>query len=166
MGMKYFGMRLKIAREANKISQALFAKHLGVLQNSISNWENGVAEPDIKILIKIIRSLNITPEYLFGMDSETDDLFDEICNKRRADIFASGDKEKIEKLRHYMMMVEHGAFLIEVSEKNGKVDKDLDKANQRLNEEVEDFLLTENDKRRIIYKMPTDNDFLNKGGKR
>lgn len=55
----------KIRKEYN-ISQVEFAKILNVASNTISQYETGLREPDIKTLIKIAKYFNISVDYLIG----------------------------------------------------------------------------------------------------
>ena len=64
--------RLKELREREKYSQAEIAKELGVPRYSISNWEQGRAEPDIEMLKRIADFFEVSMDYLSG---RTDDYF-------------------------------------------------------------------------------------------
>lgn len=50
--------------EANGITQAEFAKALGVRQPSVSRWLNGQAVPDMDTFEKMAKVLLIAPEKL------------------------------------------------------------------------------------------------------
>lgn len=57
-------MRLKELREGRKISQLKLAMDLGMNQNSISRYENGVREADNKTLILFADYFNVSIDYL------------------------------------------------------------------------------------------------------
>ena len=65
--MLQFKEKLKELRIENKLSQQELAKKLNVSQRSISNWENGVREPDFETLILIARFFSVTTDYLLGI---------------------------------------------------------------------------------------------------
>ncbi len=56
--------RIKILRKEKKISQAELAKKLGVAQNTVSNWENGVRGVDTGYLKKLAEILECSADYL------------------------------------------------------------------------------------------------------
>lgn len=64
--------RIRFYRESRGIEQKVLAKTLGFKSpNSISNWENGRARPDISLLPKICEALGITLYELFDLDDPT-----------------------------------------------------------------------------------------------
>ena len=63
--------RIRYYRELMGMEQKELAKKLGITGNSISNWENGRARPDINLLPEICRLLCVTLYELFGMDDPT-----------------------------------------------------------------------------------------------
>ena len=46
----FSGQKLKEIREAQGMSQASVAKHLGISRSSYFNWENGKTKPNQRIL--------------------------------------------------------------------------------------------------------------------
>ena len=59
-------MRIRALREEAKILQADLAKHLGVSQATLSNWERGEYQPDTETLKKIADYFNVSLDYLLG----------------------------------------------------------------------------------------------------
>lgn len=59
-------MKIKELRKKNKITQIKMAMDLDMLQNTISQYENGKREPDIKTLIRIADYFNVSVDYLIG----------------------------------------------------------------------------------------------------
>lgn len=55
-----FNDNLRNLRKSNKWNQSELAKQIGVDQRTISAWENGVCEPDIKTLIKLKGVFNVS----------------------------------------------------------------------------------------------------------
>ena len=61
-----FKIRLKELRESKKISQAKFAKELGISQGSVGNWESGIREPNFQMIEKIADYFDVPIDYLLG----------------------------------------------------------------------------------------------------
>jgi len=55
----YFSNNLKFLRSTRGLKQSDLARKLSVKTNTISNYENGVSEPDFKILDSIINMFDI-----------------------------------------------------------------------------------------------------------
>ena len=64
-----FGERLRQLRQKQNLSQEELAYRVGVHNNSVSKWENGVI-PNMKRVIALAKILGTTATYLLG---ETDD---------------------------------------------------------------------------------------------
>jgi len=60
-----FGIKLKEARANAKLSQIELGKELGVGNTTISNWEKGIAKPDIDTIEDICSVLSVSPNYFF-----------------------------------------------------------------------------------------------------
>lgn len=63
--------RIKLLREANKLSQVELADKIGVKKQTISNWENDNILPSIDMLIKVCNFFNVSSDYMLGLDSKT-----------------------------------------------------------------------------------------------
>lgn len=59
-------IRLKELRKERHISQVRLAMDLAVNQNTISRYENGINEPDLKTLIVIADYFDVSVDYLLG----------------------------------------------------------------------------------------------------
>lgn len=72
--MKYeIGSRIRKYREKKGISQTELAQMLGIKNNRVSNWEQGLNRPDADILAKLCCLLDVPPSELLGvqlMDGE------------------------------------------------------------------------------------------------
>jgi len=68
-------MKIKIKELRNEfgLSQNELAEKLNISQKCISNWENGVNEPDFETLIKLSRLFDVTSDYLLGIDGNQSD---------------------------------------------------------------------------------------------
>lgn len=64
-----FSQRLKDLLKSTGYSQAQLADNLGVVQQTVSKWVNGKAEPDITTLIKCAALFNVSIDYLLGVSN-------------------------------------------------------------------------------------------------
>lgn len=65
-----FGQRLKAARENANLTQDELAKLVGVQgKQAISNWETGLREPNMQMLLKLSNILERPLNYFFGVES-------------------------------------------------------------------------------------------------
>lgn len=60
------GEIIKKLRTEKGYSQQKLATMLNVAQNTVSQYENGIREPDNKILIKLSEIFDVTTDYLLG----------------------------------------------------------------------------------------------------
>lgn len=61
-----FAKNLLNLRHELNLSQSQLAKELGVLQRTISHWENGRQECDFDTLIKLAQFFDVSCDYLLG----------------------------------------------------------------------------------------------------
>ncbi len=60
-----FRIQLKKLREASEYkSQSAFAEAIGVSQSTVGNWESGTREPNLKMILKIAQTLNVSVDEL------------------------------------------------------------------------------------------------------
>ena len=62
--------RFKQCREEKGLSQKFVAISLGVKAPSISDWENGKTNPTLENLIGLARLLDVSTDYLLGIEAE------------------------------------------------------------------------------------------------
>lgn len=64
-------MKLKIRelREEKNLTQKELAAMIGNVQRNISNWENGLNEPDCESIVKLADVFDVTLDELFGRDA-------------------------------------------------------------------------------------------------
>lgn len=77
-----FRDRFDLLKDRDGLTQASFAKKLGVTQGAISHWLTGRREPDLTDLEAIANALGVTPEWLIhgvgASDPTTQSLLDTI----------------------------------------------------------------------------------------
>ena len=67
--VKIFSGKLKMLRESKGITQAEFAKIIGVAQQTVGSWEKGNSAPNYEILKKIADYFNVSADYLLGREN-------------------------------------------------------------------------------------------------
>ena len=73
--MKYeIGSRIRKYREERGLSQKQLAELIGVKNNRVSNWEQGVNRPDADILAALCRALQVSPSELLDVRLVDDEL--------------------------------------------------------------------------------------------
>lgn len=72
-------MRLKKLRSDFNVTQADLAKKLGVSNQTLLNWENGIYEPKIAQLIKLADIFGVSIDYLVERKSINE--VDNLCQK-------------------------------------------------------------------------------------
>lgn len=63
------GDKIKEIRKHKKVSQKEFAKILGIPASTLANYENNHREPNADMIIKISKSLGVSPTDLFDWDT-------------------------------------------------------------------------------------------------
>lgn len=66
--MLSLGNRIKSAREKMGITQEELAGDVGISRAAVARYESGEIEPKIKNLIAIATRLNVTTDYLLGIE--------------------------------------------------------------------------------------------------
>lgn len=66
--MKNFAQKLKYLRLDKGLTQAEVSKELGLSRNAIANYEMGIREPSLEILVKICTLFNVSSDYLLGLE--------------------------------------------------------------------------------------------------
>lgn len=59
---------IRTLRMARNLSQVDLAKALGVIKQSISNWENNNIQPSIDMFIHLVHFFSVSTDYLLGLD--------------------------------------------------------------------------------------------------
>jgi transcriptional regulator with XRE-family HTH domain len=75
-----FSKTLKLLRLHKGLTQKELARHLHLSSGTISNYENGVHEPDYDTLIRISEFFDVSPGFLLGIDIPNGILSTDIYN--------------------------------------------------------------------------------------
>ena len=107
------GKNIAKYRKAKGITQEELGAKLGVTNQAVSKWESEVSMPDVMLLPKIAKALNITLDDLYGIAKEPEkiscsaDDFPAFCHQKLIELFyyntkmrfthiGSSDKEQLE----------------------------------------------------------------------
>lgn len=71
-----FGRNMARARRNAGLSQRELAKAVEASPAAINHWENDNRQPDVQMIKKLARCLNVTGDYLLGLDV-TDGMSDD-----------------------------------------------------------------------------------------
>lgn len=63
------GERIRQQREQRNMSQAEFARRMGVTRATVSAWEQGVNLPTASYLVDMARLFRVSSDYLLGLSS-------------------------------------------------------------------------------------------------
>ena len=66
--MKVFGERVKQELKVQNKKQVELARYLSVQKTTLSEWLNGNNEPPMKTIVDIARYLNVSTDYLLGVE--------------------------------------------------------------------------------------------------
>ena len=66
---------IKELREEAQLTQKQLAEKLSTVQRNVSNWENGVTEPDLTTVAAIADFFGVTIDELFGREKTANTVF-------------------------------------------------------------------------------------------
>ena len=109
----YFAKNIKYLRKKKNIDQQIMADDLGIAQSTLSCWENGLRTPDLDMIAKISKYLNISDDFILKDLTKENSTFNELelLFDKNKDILTDDDKEYIK-------------FIIEKRKK--EIDKELE----------------------------------------
>ncbi|WP_010493091.1 helix-turn-helix domain-containing protein [Paenibacillus elgii] len=97
--MTMFGGRLRLLRKAHKLTQEALAHKLQTVKSTISQYENGVNEPDYRTLLKFSEVFQVSTDYLLGKTdipschgsdfNSTDEVFKQLSEDEKAFLLGS-----------------------------------------------------------------------------
>lgn len=59
--------RLKLLRKQKNVSQKVVAEAIGITLSAYSNYEQGIREPNIQIIIALCKYFDVSADYLLGL---------------------------------------------------------------------------------------------------
>lgn len=65
--MSVFSVNLRYLRVSLGLSQIQLAFNLSSTQRTISNWELGISEPSIDMILSLCRFFGVSADYLLGL---------------------------------------------------------------------------------------------------
>ncbi len=65
-----FGKRILECRQNMNMTQEMLAGRIGVTPQALSKWERGISYPDIPLLAQLCQVLDISADYLLGVDKK------------------------------------------------------------------------------------------------
>ena len=68
------GDTLKELRTRRRLTQQEVADALNVSKNTVYSWENGIRKPTLELMPAIADFFNVTTDYLFGRESQAQDI--------------------------------------------------------------------------------------------
>ena len=60
----YFAKNIRYFREKKNIDQSTMAKDLNIAQSTLSCWENGLRNPNLDMVVKIVEYLNLCGDFI------------------------------------------------------------------------------------------------------
>ena len=67
--MEIFGKRVKNELKIQNKTQVDLAKYLSVQRSTLCEWLNNHNEPPMKIIVDIAKYLNVSTDYLLGLEN-------------------------------------------------------------------------------------------------
>lgn len=64
------GKRIKLLRKRDDLTQEELGKKMGVIKQTVSNWENNISEPNSEILLNMASFFDVSVDYLLGNDTQ------------------------------------------------------------------------------------------------
>lgn len=97
-----FGDRLKEARLKKGLKQTELSNLVGLTQNAVSNYETKVSFPNIEVLYKLMRTLDVDPNFLFQDEVKIENNVLTIGEKDLIDQYRNLNSEGQQKAKEYI----------------------------------------------------------------
>lgn len=88
--------KIKELRKKKGLTQKELSSLIGVSQNTLSYWENGVYDIDTKSLQRLAAIFDVSVDYLLGKD-----LSDDPAKKELLDLLSGMTAEQLKQFREY-----------------------------------------------------------------
>lgn len=93
--MTIFSERLKEIRQKKQLTQNSLSNMLNISQGAYANWENGKREPNFELLLELAKILNVSTDYLLGIENNTPTSQKDELERRTFEIY-----DKIEEFHN------------------------------------------------------------------
>lgn len=90
----YFAKNIKYLRNKKNIDQQVMAEDLGVAQSTLSCWENGLRAPDLDMIAKISKYLNVYDDFISKDLTVDNTSYNELDNLLWSKAIQLNDEEK------------------------------------------------------------------------
>lgn len=90
----YFAKNIKYLRNRKNIDQQVMAEDLGVAQSTLSCWENGLRTPDLDMIAKISKYLNVYDDFISKDLTKQENNYNELDNLLFSKAKELNDEEK------------------------------------------------------------------------
>lgn len=87
-------MRIRELREEAQMTQKQLADRISNMQRNVSNWEQGVSEPDLQTVVAIADIFNVSLDELFGREQADIQVRDNADNKLVAAVRRLSSEQK------------------------------------------------------------------------
>lgn len=88
-------LRIKELREEAGLTQKELAEKIGNMQRNISNWENGLSEPDCETILRICDFFGVSTDELFGYNATEKTVSDNTEKPIYRAVHALTEKQKV-----------------------------------------------------------------------
>ena len=93
-------------REARKgLTQEKVAKLVNIDTSAITRYENGITEPSLNTLIKLAKALNVSTDYLLGVEHEQEKVAPEYTPEQLqvVELVKKLTSKELEKVYNYLL---------------------------------------------------------------
>lgn len=105
---------IKIFRKRQGLVQEQLAEAMGVTVSAVSKWEQGIATPDINMIMGLADFFQISVDVLLGYEiqsnnvEETVEKLKELCNKRELETLREVVEKALQKYPNSFQIVKWG----------------------------------------------------------
>lgn len=119
----YFAKNIKYLRQKKNIDQQIMAEELGIPQSTLSCWENGLRTPNLDMIAKISKYLNIYDDFitkdLTNLREENNQLSNVSLDQYR--VLFDKDSKLTDNQKEFILNT--------IEEQHRKIDEEIEKGN-------------------------------------
>lgn len=120
----YFAKNIKYLRQKKNIDQQIMAEDLHIPQSTLSCWENGLRTPNLDMIAKIAKYLNVSDDFItkdLTNDFIADSLNDENYTDKYKVLFDKDNRLTEEQKEFFMDMIERQHRKFDEAQEKGNV---------------------------------------------